>query len=52
MDFNKCNLNICILVILRYHISVLVLHIHMSYFCGHDTLPLHGKTRSAIDEQT
>ncbi len=25
---------------------------HISYFRGHDTLPLHGKTRSAIDKQT
>jgi hypothetical protein len=41
-----------VLVILRYHIFVLVLRIHISYFCGHDTLPLHGKTCSAIDEQT
>jgi hypothetical protein len=31
---------------------VLVLHIHKNYFCGHNTLPLHGKTHSAIDEQT
>jgi hypothetical protein len=31
---------------------VLVLHSHRSYFNGHDTLPLHGETRSAIDEQT
>jgi hypothetical protein len=37
---------------LRYHIFVLILCIHISYFHGHDTLPLHGKTRSAIDEQT
>jgi hypothetical protein len=48
-----CKLNICILVILRYNISNLnILHIHISYFRGHDTLPLHGKTCSAIDEQT
>ena len=51
--YNICNLNICILVMLRYNISNLnILHIHISYFCGHDTLPLHGKTCSAIDEQT
>jgi hypothetical protein len=31
---------------------VLVLHIYTDYFHGHDTLPLHGKTCSAIDEQT
>ncbi len=31
---------------------VLVLRIHKSYFHGHNTLPLHGKTCSAIDEQT
>jgi hypothetical protein len=31
---------------------VVVLRIHRSYFRGHDTLPLHGKTRSAKDEQT
>ncbi len=36
---------------LRYHIFVLILCIHISYFCGQDTLPLHGKTCSAIDEQ-
>ena len=24
----------------------------ISYFRGHDTLPFHGKTCSAIDEQT
>jgi hypothetical protein len=51
--YNICTLNICILVILRYNISNLnILRIHISYFCGHDTLPLHGETRSAIDEQT
>jgi hypothetical protein len=60
MDLNTCilmiskyNICICILVILRYNISNLnILHIHINYFRGHDTLPLHGKTRSAIDEQT
>jgi hypothetical protein len=31
---------------------VLILRVHKSYFYGHDTLPLHGKTHSAIDEQT
>jgi hypothetical protein len=31
---------------------VIILHIHKGYFHGQDTLPLHGKTRSAIDEQT
>jgi hypothetical protein len=51
MDLNICNLNIC-LVIPRYHIFVLVLRIHISHFRGHDTLPLHGKPCSAIDEQT
>jgi hypothetical protein len=30
------DLKICILVIFRYHIFVLVLRIHKSYFCGHD----------------
>jgi hypothetical protein len=51
--YNICKLNICILVILRYNISNLnILYIHISYFRGHDTLPLHGKTCSAIDEQT
>jgi hypothetical protein len=51
--YNICKLNICILVILRYNISNLnILRIHISYFCGHDTLPLHGETSSAIDEQT
>jgi hypothetical protein len=50
---NICILNICILVILGYNISNMnILRIHISYFRGHDTLPLHGKTRSAIDEQT
>jgi hypothetical protein len=47
------DLNIGILVILRYLIFViLALCIHKSYFHGHDTLPLHGGTCSAIDEQT
>jgi hypothetical protein len=51
--YNTCNLNICILVTLRYNISNLnILRIHISYFHGQDTLPLHGKTCSAIDEQT
>jgi hypothetical protein len=51
--YNLFNLNTCILVILRYNVSSLnILRIHISYFHGHDTLPLHGKTRSAIDEQT
>jgi hypothetical protein len=51
--YNICKLNICILVILRYNISHLnILHIHISYLRGNDTLPLHGKTCSAIDEQT
>ncbi len=51
--YNICKMNICISVILRYNISNLnILHIHISYFRGHDTLPLHGKTCSAIDEQT
>jgi hypothetical protein len=31
---------------------VLVLRIHISYFHGHNTLPLHGETCSTIDEQT
>jgi hypothetical protein len=26
--------------------------VHKGYFHGHDTLLLHGKTLSAIDEQT
>jgi hypothetical protein len=51
--YNICKLNICILVILRYNISNLnILCIHISYFCGYDTLLLHGETHSAIDEQT
>ncbi len=29
-----------------------MLHIHKGYFHGRDTLPLYGKTCSAIDEQT
>ncbi len=37
---------------LQYHIFLLVLGIHISYVHGRDTLPLHGKTCSAIDEQT
>ncbi len=37
---------------LQYHVFVLVLCIHLSYFHEHDTLLLHGKIRSAIDEQT
>ncbi len=33
-----CNLNICILVILRYNISNLnILRIHISYFHGHNS---------------
>jgi hypothetical protein len=49
----KMDLNICILMISKYNISNLnFLCIHISYFCGHDTLPLHGETCSAIDEQT
>ncbi len=31
---------------------VIILHIHKGYFHVHDTLPLHGETCSAIDEQT
>jgi hypothetical protein len=51
--YNICKLNIRSLVILRNNISNLnILHIHISYFREHDILPLHGKTRSAIDEQT
>ena len=34
------------------YFCVLIFRIHKSYFHGHDTLPLHGKTCSAIDEQT
>jgi hypothetical protein len=51
--YNICKLNICILLFSKYNISNLnTLHIHRSYFRGHDTLPLHGVTCSAIDEQT
>ncbi len=50
--YNICKLNI-FLVILRYNISNLnIFRIHISYFRGPNTLPLHGKTCSAIDEQT
>jgi hypothetical protein len=45
------DLNICTLVGLRYHFFVLILRIHISYFHGNDSLPLHGKTCSAIYEQ-
>ncbi len=45
------DLNFCSLVGLRYHIISTVLRIHISYFHGHNTLPLYGKTHSAIDEQ-
>jgi hypothetical protein len=31
---------------------VLIFCIHISYFHGYNTFSLHGKTRSAIDEQT
>ncbi len=31
---------------------MIILHIHKGYFNGHETLPLHGETPSAIDEQT
>ncbi len=51
-NLKLCNLNICILVIVGYHIFVFVLRVHISNFRGHNTLPLHGKTQSAIDEQT
>jgi hypothetical protein len=51
--YNICKLNTCILVILGYNIYNLnILCIHIGYFRGHDTLPLLGKTCSAIDEQT
>jgi hypothetical protein len=51
--YNICKLNICILMFSKYNISNLnILRIHISYFHGHDTLPLHGETCSAIDEQT
>jgi hypothetical protein len=30
---------------------MLILQIHKGYFHGHNSLPLHGKTCSAIDEQ-
>jgi hypothetical protein len=46
------DLNVCTLVGLRYHTFVLILRIHIRHFHGHDTLPLHGKICSAIDEQT
>jgi hypothetical protein len=46
------DLNICTLVILKYHILVIILHVHKGYLHGQDTLPLHGETCSAIDEQT
>jgi hypothetical protein len=50
--YNTCKLNISILVILRYNISNLnILCIHIITH-GHDTLPLHGETRFAMDEQT
>ncbi len=45
------DLNIYILVILRYHIFRVILLIHKGYFHEHNTLPRHGETRSAIDEQ-
>jgi hypothetical protein len=51
--YNICKLNICILIISKYNISNLnILCIHISYFCGHDTLLLHGETCFTIDEQT
>ncbi len=39
---------------LRIHIIQIIFSsiIHKGYFHGHNTLPLHGKTRSAIDKQT
>ncbi len=50
--YNICKLNIFILMFSNYNISNLnILRIHISYFRGHNTLPLHGKTHSAIDEQ-
>ncbi len=47
MDLNKCTL-----VTLGTIFLLIILHIHKGYFHGHDTLPLHGKTHAAIDEQT
>ncbi len=46
------DLNICTLAIKGTIFLVLILQIHTGYFHGHNTLPLHGKTRFAIDEQT
>ncbi len=39
---------------LRIHIIQIMFSsiVHKGYFHGHNTLPLHGKTHSAIDEQT
>jgi hypothetical protein len=51
--YSICKLNICILMFSKYNICKLnILRIYISYFRGHDTLPLHGKTCSVIDEQT
>ncbi len=46
MYVNSYNLRIHIIQIISSSI------VHKGYFHGHDTLPLHGKTCSAIDEQT
>ncbi len=35
-----------------HNTNYIFLIFHKGYFHGHDTLPLHGKTPSAIDEQT
>jgi hypothetical protein len=46
------DLNIYTLVGLRYHFfSTHPPYQYKVNFHGHDTLPLHGKTHSAIDEQ-
>ncbi len=46
------DLNIDTLMCLRYHTLFVSSIVQKGFIHGHDTLPLHGKNHSAIDEQT
>ncbi len=46
------DLNIDTLMCLRYHILYVSIIAQKGFIHGHDTLSLHGKNHSAIDEQT
>ncbi len=54
LQIHWCNFIYVNLYDLRIHIIQIMLSsiVHKGYFHGHNTLPLHGKTCSAIDEQT